>query len=74
MHNVNNKAKPIPRNRAKSSFNISHKNIRGLRSNFHHIESYLNKKNGPDMFCLCETNLYPPIPDIEFNISGYTSL
>ena len=74
MSNKINSVRSNHQNRANTSFNIAYTNIRGLRSKFHQVESFLSNRNSPDMFCLCETNLDPSFPDTDFNIPGYSTL
>ena len=52
---------------------ISFSNIRGLRSNFSDVESFLYQ-NSPDILALCETNLNSDIPSDDFLVPGYLPL
>jgi len=55
------------------SFNLSFTNIRGLRSNFSAVESYL-LQNSPDLLALCETNLNPAVSSSDLSVDGYYPL
>ena len=48
-------------------------NIRGIRTNFSHVESFL-ADSSPDIFALCETNLKPSISNDDLMIAGYLPL
>ena len=51
-------------------FTLAFTNIRGLRSNFSDVQSFLYDSS-PDFFALCETNLNSSILDDDFSVSGY---
>ena len=53
--------------------NLSYTNVRGLRTNFSSIQSFLHV-NSPDLLALCETNLDDSISDREFDVPGYSTL
>ena len=53
--------------------NLSYTNVRGLRTNFSSIQSFL-QVNSPDLLALCETNLDDSISDREFDVPGYSTL
>ncbi|XP_047140024.2 probable RNA-directed DNA polymerase from transposon BS [Hydra vulgaris] len=56
-----------------SSLNLSFTNIRGLRSNFSSVESYL-LQSSPDLLALCETNLSSAVPSCDLSVDGYLPL
>jgi len=62
----NSKTPPKP-------FSLAFTNIRGLRTNFPHVESFL-ANSSPDIFAICETNLNPLIDSKDFLIDGYLPL
>ena len=54
-------------------FSLSFTNIRGLRCNFSHVESFLCNSL-PDVLAICETNLNPSISSSDFSVPGYLPL
>ena len=50
--------------------NLSFTNIRGLRSNFSFVETFLMQKS-PDLLAMCETNLNNEISSSDFMVKGY---
>ena len=56
-----------------NSLKLSFTNIRGLRSNFVHCESFL-ESNSLDILALCETNLDDSIDSGNFSVRGYLPL
>ena len=52
-----------------NSLKISFTNMRDLRSNFIHCESFL-ESNSADIFALCETNLDNSIDSGNFSVRG----
>ena len=56
-----------------NSLKLSFTNIRGLRSNFVHPESFL-ELNSRDILALCETNLDDSIDSGNFSVRGYLPL
>ncbi|XP_065680992.1 uncharacterized protein LOC136094820 [Hydra vulgaris] len=56
-----------------SSLNLSFTNIRGLRSNFSSVESYL-LQSSPDLIALCETNLSSAVSSYDLSVDGYLPL
>ena len=52
---------------------LAYTNIRGIRTNFSHVESFLSNSS-PDIFALCETNLNPSISSKNLNVAGYLPL
>lgn len=64
--------KPSKTDQSKSPkpFSLTFTNIRGLRSNFSDVESFLYD-SAPDFLALCETNLNPSILDSDFFVRGY---
>ena len=56
-----------------SSLNLSFTNIRGLRSNFSSVESYL-LQSSPDLLALCETNLSSAVSSCDLSVDGYLPL
>ena len=56
-----------------SSLNLSFTNIRGLRSNFSFVESYL-LQSSPDLIALCETNLSSAVSSCGYLVDGYLPL
>ena len=61
-----NRANPRP-------LDISYSNIRGLRTNFAAVQSFLSTKS-PDILALCETGLDESISDREFDVPGFSTL
>ena len=61
-----NRANPRP-------LDISYSNIRGLRTNFAAVQSFLSTKS-PDILALCETGLDESISDRDFDVPGYSTL
>lgn len=55
------------------SFNICYSNVRGLRTNFSYVESFLHLVK-PDILALCETNLDDSISNSHFDVPGYLPL
>ena len=55
-----------------NSLKLSFLNIRGLRSNFVHCESFL-ESNSPDILALCEANLDHSTHSGNFSVRGYIS-
>ena len=55
---------------ANSPLSLAFTNIRGFRSNFSHVETFLSHTS-PDIFALCETNLNPSINSSDFGVPGY---
>ena len=55
------------------SLKLSFTNIRGLRSNFVHSESFL-ELNSPDILAVCETNLDDSTDSGNFSVRGYLPL
>ena len=53
--------------------NICYSNVRGLRSNFSSVESFLHVVS-PDILALCETNLDDSISNCDFDFPGYLPL
>ena len=51
------------------SLGLSFTNVRGLRSNFVEYKSFL-ESNSPDIFPLCETNLYDSNDSGNFSLTG----
>lgn len=49
---------------------LSFSNVRGLRSKFDQVESFLSDSS-PDIFALCESNLNPSIDSSDFLAHGY---
>ena len=60
-----NRANPRP-------LDISYSNIRGLRTNFAAVQSFLSTKS-PDILALCETELDESISDREFDVPGFST-
>ena len=56
-----------------NSLKLSFANIRGLRSNFVHCESFL-ESNSPDILALCKANLDDSIDSGNFSVRGYLPL
>ena len=56
-----------------NSLKLSFTNIRGLRSNFVHCESFL-ESNSPDIPALCDTHLDDSIDSGNFPVRGYLPL
>ena len=56
-----------------NTLNLSFTNIRGFRSNFTAVESFLHQ-NSPDFLALSETNLNPGISSSDFLVDGYLPL
>ena len=56
-----------------NSLKLSFTNIRGLRSNFVHPESFL-ELNSRDILALCETNLDDSIDSGNSSVRGYLPL
>ena len=56
-----------------NSLKLSFTNIRGLRSNFLHCESFL-ESNSPDILALCQTNLDDSSDSGIFSVKGYLPL
>ena len=56
-----------------NSLKLSFTNIRGLRSNFVHSESFL-ELNSPDIVAVCETNLDDSTDSGNFSVRGYLPL
>ena len=56
-----------------SSLYLSFTNIRGLRSNFSSVESYL-LQSSPDLLALCETNLSSAVSSCDLSVDGYLLL
>ena len=65
--------KPANAQKSPRPFNIAFTNIRGLRSNFTDVESFLHSSS-PDILALCETNLNSSIPSSDFLVPGYLPL
>ena len=63
------KPKPVSKNTPKP-LALTFTNIRGLRTNFSHVESFLTHSS-PDILALCETNLNPSIDSGDFVVDGY---
>ena len=55
---------------SRNSLQPSFTNIRGLRSNFVHCESFL-ESNSPDIPALCQPNLDDSIGFGNFSVTGY---
>ena len=53
--------------------NICYSNVRGLRTNFPEVQTFLSNKS-PDILALCETGLNESIPDCEFDVPGFSRL
>ena len=53
-------------------FTLAFSNIRGLRTNFSDVESFLSL-HSPDILALCETNLNPGMLN-DFSVPGYLPL
>lgn len=64
-----------PRNSVKSAspLKLAFSNVRGFRSNFLSIQSYLFH-NSPDIFALSESNLNSEVSSSDFCVDGYLSL
>ena len=58
------KPKPVSKTSPKL-LSLAFTNIRGLRTNFSHVESFLTHTS-PDILALCETNLNPSIDSGDF--------
>ena len=69
-HNSNRFKKPVS---SLKSLDVFFSNIRGLRSNFSSVESFLLQKS-PDLLALCETNLKSDICSSDFQVDGYLPL
>ena len=63
------KPKPVSKTSPKP-LSLAFTNIRGLRTNFSHVESFLTHTS-PDILALCETNLNPSIDSGDFVVDGY---
>ena len=49
---------------------LAYTNIRGMRSNFSHVVSFLSNSS-PDIFALCETNLNDSVDNKDLEVAGY---
>ena len=64
-----NRSNPVPKTPPKLLY-IAYTNIRGIRTNFSHVESFLSNSS-PDIFALCETNLNSLVSNQPLTVSGY---
>jgi len=71
MPTILSKAKAV--NSLPKPLSLAFSNVRGLRSNFPFVESFLHTSS-PDILALCETNLNSSISSSDFSVDGYLPL